>query len=177
MDFNENRNDSANIWAAMDKTETPEHREFVYIDMPMKWHNFLIYFSLWATAVINTIGGLSMLSGLHYQGFADSVYRLYDGLRALELLIALSSLGIAAFAVVTRFALANRQSKGPKLLTALYAINIALSLLYPLLASVVTGMPLSELTDFSTFTSIISSVVFLFVNMAYYNNRAHIFVN
>ena len=171
MDFNENRNDSANIWAAMDKTETPEHREFVYIDMPMKWHNFLIYFSLWASAVINTIGGLSMLSGLHYQGWAD------NGLRALELLMALSSLGIAAFTVVTRFALANRQSKGPKLLTALYAINIALSLLYPLLASVVTGMPLSELTDFSTFTGIITSVVFLFVNMAYYNNRAHIFVN
>lgn len=177
MDFNENKNNLTNNWTVMDEAESQERSEYVYIDMPMKWHNFLIYFSLWASAVINTINGLSMLSGLHYRGWADSVYRLYDGLRALDILMAVSSLGIAAFTIVTRFALANRQSKGPKLLTALYAINIALSLLYPLLASVVTGMPFSELTDFSTFTSIISSVVFLFVNMAYYNNRAHIFVN
>lgn len=34
--------------------------------MPMKWYNFLIYFALFAGAVLNVLTGIFMLTGAQY---------------------------------------------------------------------------------------------------------------
>lgn len=149
------------------------------IDMPMKWHKFLIYFSLWASAVMNVINGFMMFTGAHYGGEneAKMVYNYFDGLKSVDVIMGVLFVGMAVFAIVTRFSLAKYPAKGPKLLLAVYGLNAVLTLVYPLLASAVTGMELSELMDSSTISSIVSSVVMIFVNKTYYNNRAHLFVN
>ena len=149
------------------------------VDMPMKWHNFLIYFSLWVSAVMNVRNGFMMFTGAHYGGENEArmVYNFFDGLKSVDVIMGLLFIGMAVFAIVTRFSLAKFKEKGPKLLLAVYALNAVLSLGYPLLASAVTGMALSELMDSSAVGNIVGAVVMIFINKTYYDKRAHLFVN
>ena len=149
------------------------------VDMPMKWHKFLIYFSLWASMVMNVLNAFMMFNGSQYGGESEArmVYNYFDGLKGLDIFMGVAFIVMAVFAIVTRFSLAKYQAKGPKLLMAAYALNAALPLIYLLLASGIIGMELGQVMDSSTISSIVTSVVMIFANRTYYNNRAHLFVN
>ena len=51
----------------------------------MKWYKFLIYFSLWAGALLNIGNGLMALQGMQYETgsevTAELVYAMFDGLK------------------------------------------------------------------------------------------------
>lgn len=146
-------------------------------EMPMKWHKFLIYFSLWAGAVMNVITGITMLTGSVYasQGAdPEMIYRYYEGLKTVDVIMGLASIVLAVLLIVTRFALAGYKENGPKLLMISYAANIAVALVYPIMAAAVTDLSFGELFDVTT---LISSIVMLVVNKIYYDKRAHLFVN
>lgn len=149
------------------------------VDMPMKWHKFLIYFALWASMVVNALNAFLMLTGAQYGSEYDArmVYNYFDGLKGLDTFMGVLFVAMAVFAIVTRFSLAKYQAKGPKLLMAVYGLNTTLSLLYPLLASGVTDLPLGQLMDSSVISGLVTSIVMIFANRTYYNNRAHLFVN
>ncbi len=149
-------------------------------DMPMKWHKFLINFSLWAGAVMNVGSAIMTLTGAHYGVSSDEVamiYRFYDGLKIVDVLMGLACLAVAALLIVTRFSLAGFKANGPKLLMISYAAGAAVSLLYLLIAAAVTKLPFTDLVDSSSISSIITSVAMIFVNKAYYDKRASLFVN
>ena len=40
----------------------------------MKWHKFLVYFALWANAILNVIMGILSLTGAKYGAYKDLVY-------------------------------------------------------------------------------------------------------
>ena len=143
---------------------------------PMKWHNFLIYFSLWAGAVLSVVSSITYFTGAHYQGSASLVYSFYSGLRLIDLLMGLACVGLAVFGILTRFALAGYKAKGPRMLMICYAANAAASVLYLLLVSAVTGMALSEVLDSSTIGSLVGSIAMIFINNNYYSKRAELFV-
>ena len=143
---------------------------------PMKWHNFLIYFSLWAGAVLSVISSITYFTGAHYQGSASLVYSFYSGLRLIDLLMGLACVGLAVFGILTRFALAGYKAKGPRMLTICYAANAGASIVYLLLVSAVTGMALSEVMDSSTIGSLVGSIAMIFINNSYYGKRADLFV-
>lgn len=142
---------------------------------PMKWHKFLIYFSLWAGAVMNVLSAVQMFTGAHYGSQTDAafVYMVYDGLKAVDIIMAVLSLGMAALLIVARFALAGYKENGPKLLMVAYIATAAINLLYPVAASVVTGVAISELLNIG---SIIGNVAMIFINKAYYDKRSHLFI-
>ena len=66
---------------------------------PMKWYKFLIYFALFAGAVLNAISGIQMLTGAHYGGVADYVYAIFDGLQIVDVLMGLATLALAGFGI------------------------------------------------------------------------------
>lgn len=149
-------------------------------DLPMKWHKFLIYFSLWAGAVLNVFTAIGMLTGSLYTvsgADPEMIYSVFNGLQTVDVLIGLASLALAALLIVTRFSLAGFKANGPKLLLIAYAASTAVELLYPLIAASVTGLSFTDLMDSSSITSLITSVVMIFVNKNYYDKRASLFVN
>jgi len=76
----------------------------------LKWHNFLVYFSLWAGAVLNFIMGIAcMAEGAHLYGLALIVAAFYG--------------------VYTRFRLANFKKNAYKHLLAAQLIVVAADLL------------------------------------------------
>lgn len=143
----------------------------------MKWHKFLIYFSLWASAVINLLNAFQYFTGSIYgaNGEASMVYSYYDGIKAVDMLMAVCLIAVAVYSIVTRFALAGYKAKGPKLLFGLYIVNAVVAIAYIFIASSVTGIAIIDLIDSNTISSLISSIAMAFINKTYYDKRAAAF--
>ncbi len=145
----------------------------------MKWHKFLIYFSLWASAVLNVLNSFMYFTGAMYGSDwqIESVYSYFSGLKTIDMLFGVVMIAVAAFTIVTRFALAGYKASGPRLLSGLYLVNAIAGIVYLIVASVVTGISLGELVDSSTITSLITSIAMVFINKSYYDKRAKLFIN
>ena len=143
----------------------------------MKWHKFLIYFSLWAGALLSVTNGIQLLTGSHYGGNADQIYSAFSGLKAVDTIFGIINIAIAIYMIYVRFQLAGFKQGAPGKLTTLYVIQLVAYIAYSLVASGTTHISLSELIDSSMLSSLAISVVMIFVNRSYYDKRAHMFVN
>ena len=85
----------------------------------MKWYKFLIYFSLFASAVLNAISAIMYFKGASYGDSADLVYDAFPGLQAIDVVCGMAFIGLAIMALVTRSALYWNKRKGPQLICAL----------------------------------------------------------
>lgn len=140
----------------------------------MGWHKFLIYFSLWVGALANLASGIQAITGAQYDGAANRVYLMYDGLQFADIAYGILLVGLAVLAIVTRYQLARFKRTGPKLLTVLYAGLVIVQVLYILAAGLITGMNFFET---SLISNIAASIAVIFINLKYYSNRASLFVN
>ena len=110
----------------------------------------------------------------YYEGNAEMVYHVFPALQPLDIVMGVVCLALAVYAVVVQRALAKFRAKGPMMYYLMYIVNTAATVLYLLIGSIIIGQ--------SVFTaevagSIIGSLVMLFVNIPYFNNRKHLFVN
>lgn len=142
------------------------------MDMPMKWHNFLIYFSLWAGAVLNIIGAYST-----YSQDSNYLHAFFEKLKVVDILYIVAAIIIAVFLIYTRFQLAGFKVGAPKKLTLCYVLSIIVSLGYVLGVSSATGINLSDLNLGNTIVSVITGIVMIIINNIYYGKRASMFVN
>ena len=140
----------------------------------MKWFKFIIYFQLWAGMLVNLVTAGKYFTGAYYEENAEMVYRVFPALQPLDIVMGIFCLALAVYAVVVQRALAKFRAKGPMMYYLMYIVNTAVTVLYLLIGSIIIGQ--------SAFTaevagSIIGSLVMLFVNIPYFNNRKHLFVN
>ena len=145
--------------------------------MGMAWYKFLIYFSLFAGAVLNVISGISMLNGTY---IADSatLYRFYDGWEALDQLVGALMIGTAVLGLVTRFRLSGYCKNGPLFLKLTYAAGALINLVYVVgVNSIVSSAMLSQLDFTSFYSSIGVSIAMVVANHIYFEKRSHLFVN
>ena len=73
----------------------------------MRWFKFLIYFSLFAGALLNLGNAVIYLTGSGYDGKADLVWAFFDGLKGLDTFMGIACILIAIFQVFTRFKLSS----------------------------------------------------------------------
>lgn len=147
----------------------------------MAWFKFIIYFQLFAGAVLNLISGIQCLLGSQYDGSADFLYAMIPGLSAIDKIYGIVLIALAVFAIVTRMQLAGYRKNGPKFYLLLLVVNIAASLIYVIAGCSVINAAVSgavSLSDFSTYIpTLIVNGVLLAVNVVYFKKRAHLFVN
>lgn len=147
-------------------------------EMPMKWFKFLIYFALFAGAVMNVINGFSLLTGTAYEGNADAVYRVFPDLKAVDMLCGVLSLGLAAFGIFTRFQLSGYRRQGPTMLLISYVAVFIYDLVYIFGVRAAIPAYAIDMIDFTPmYSNIAVSVVMVFVNYSYFKKRSHLFVN
>lgn len=145
---------------------------------PMKWHKFLIYFALWAGAVLNLISGVQMFSvGLNAGGMLWIGYEMSSGLRALYIVSGVLLIAIGMFQIFTRSALARFSRRGPRMVVWLYASLVILNALEILLAWLLFGVPLNYLLTVDIWFYLIEGVLMTWANQVYYRKRAALFVN
>ena len=157
---------SADSFASADVAAAPQRG--------MKWFKFIIYFQLWAGMLVNLVTAGKYFTGAYYEGNAEMVYRFFPALQPLDIVMGVFCLALAVYAVVVQRALAKFRAKGPMMYYLMYIVNTAVTVLYLIIGSIIIGQ--------SAFTaevagSIIGSIVMLFVNIPYFNNRKHLFVN
>ena len=157
---------SADSFASADVAAAPQRG--------MKWFKFIIYFQLWAGMLVNLVTAGKYFTGAYYEGNAEMVYRFFPALQPLDIVMGVVCLALAVYAVGVQRALAKFRAKGPMMYYLMYIVNTAVTVLYLIIGSIIIGQ--------SAFTaevagSIIGSIVMLFVNIPYFNNRKHLFVN
>lgn len=148
---------------------------------PMKWFKFIIWFQLFANAVLNLIGGINTISGSQYGAYAELVYEVFDGLKTLDTFYGVALIAIAAFAIYTRFRLSGFRADGPQMYYILQVACIVLPLVYLVAASGIinsAGYGKEVSMDLaSNVTRIAVSVVMLICNVSYFKKRIYLFKN
>ncbi len=142
----------------------------------LKWHKFLIYFGLWAGALINASTAFQYFTGTLYGENASAVYAYFGGMKTLDAIIGVVLLAIAAMGIYVRFQLAGFKTGAPNKLIYLYIANLAIPLLYLLAASSITGISFTELIS-DPGASLAVSVAMMIINKIYYGKREALFVN
>ncbi len=143
----------------------------------MKWYKFLISFSLFAGAVLNLISGVLNFAGANYMILGldpETLYSSYEGLRTLDIGYGLVYLAFVPFALYVRFALAGFKNDAPNMF---YIYNIAgafISVSYSLFSSIVMGGDISE-TIGQIVGNIAGQILFIALNIIYFNKRKHLF--
>ena len=142
----------------------------------MKWFKFLIYFGLFAGAVLNLINGIGLVTGSIYEDAKDLVYAMIEDLEAFDTAMGMFAIFLALMGVVVRFQLSGYKAKAPVALTALYVGALLFNLVYVIgLNNILPEIILSEIDFSSTYGSIASSAVMIFVNHTYFKKREHLF--
>lgn len=150
---------------------TPQADEY-----PMKWHKFLIYFALWAGAILNGVSGISTLFSC-FGGEYAAVYDIYPALLGLDVFGGLCLIGIAVFQIITRNALARFSRKAPQMVVWLYASTVILSVLQVVAVWLVSGVGLSYVMTPDMWVILIEGALMTWANQVYYRKRASMFVN
>lgn len=144
--------------------------------LPLKWFKFLVYFSLFASAVLNLINGINLIIGTQYEGNAEYMYSYYDGLQIFDAFCGLLLVAMAAFAVYTRFQLAGFRRNAPKLLLLTYAAPCIYNVIY--ISGTNLLMPGISMDNSTTIiSSIITAAIMIFANNVYFKKRQYLFVN
>lgn len=145
----------------------------------MAWYKFLIYFALFAGAVLNVVSAFIYFSGSQYGGEYQTqlVYAFFDGLQGLDMFMGILVLGAAVLGIVTRFSLSGYKKNAPKLVTALYSYSIVANVIYLIALSAVLGVSFEQIEVGNFVTQIAVSVLMVCLNTVYFKKRAHLFVN
>ena len=145
---------------------------------PMGWYKFLIYFALFASCVLNALSAIGMFSGMIYGDASGLVYAIFGGLRIVDILYGLVMAAMAVLAILTRQKLAQFRKDGPTYLLMLYVINMAVSVIYLILVTIIVGdMVLTGEVMGQYLLIIVVSIVMIVVNNIYFKKRASLFVN
>ena len=148
----------------------------------MNWYSFLIYFLLWAGAVINLINGFQLITGIEVTDLIEfssfsALYSYFPGLKALDIVYGLLIVSLAVYEIVVRFALARYKKDGPRMLIRFYIANTVIPVAYLLIALAIVNVPLSAVISTRYVLSLVWSVVVIFLNRIYFKKRERLFVN
>lgn len=145
---------------------------------PLKWHNFLIYFLLWAGAVMLVLGGATFIAGKVYGKIGDRIYQALPAMRFVDIAYGLVLVCVAVYMIYTRFQLAGFKQGAPNKLLILLALSPVLGWGYLLTVSAVTGVSITQLHSGGSFIGeLIGTAIGIWLHKIYYDKRAELFVN
>ena len=142
----------------------------------MGWFKFLIYFALWAGALLNIANGIMQITGYIYlqEGVEpEIVYRAFPDLKFFDVLFGFATCLLGIFVIVTRFSLAKFKVSGPIMLYAVHVFVIILNLLNNGIRTSITGANATG----TILGSLIGGVIIIAIHVKYFNNRKHLFIN
>lgn len=166
--------------------DTPFQAPPATISQPgMKWFKFIIYFQLFAAAVLNSLTAVCIFTGTQYttdvfngESFetitAEFIYSVYPGLHTADMMFAVFALLTAAAAIYVRQQLAHFRPGAPKKFLLYLLISLLGSVLYAAATCVI-------MADFSVFAqnmpNLIATAALLVINCIYFKKRTYLFVS
>lgn len=141
----------------------------------LKWYKFLVYFLLFASAFLNAVSAIASFTGITYEIYgvsADLVYGAFPGMKLVDVLFGVATIGMAIMALITRHALEWNKRKGPRLLCALYVLPGVLNVLYTVAVSAITKV---NMYDGYMILVLVGGIVMAIINYIYFKKRKDMF--
>lgn len=146
-------------------------------ELPMNWYKFVIYFQLFASALVNFGLGFSYMLGLRYgDGAASMVYAFYRGLKGVDIITGIMTWAVAAMAIVARQKMKNFKRDAVTWYLLILGGNIFISIFYLAAVRIVTGLNMAGESG-QSIVSIFVSVVMIILCKIYFDKRKSLFVN
>ncbi len=147
-------------------------------ELGMKWFKFLTNFMLFLTCILNLLSGYLIFTGNQYKeggyDYTNLMYRTYDGLQTIDIIVGILLLVLGVYAIVVRFMLVRFKKIAPLMFLGIYGLAILINCIYAGSVSSITGL---GFTDIYSPASLAGSIFMICVNWVYFNNRKHLFVN
>ncbi len=149
----------------------------------MKWFKFLIYFLLFAMAIINISDGVSIMNGEHYTvdgvNVSEAVYEKYSGLQTIDVIYGVACIAFGAFQIFIRFQLAKYKTNAPVLFMYSYIVLAVIMAIYNF---AVMGVVPSEVVSHGELVGravggFVGAGIMFWLNKIYFDKRKHLFVN
>ena len=158
------------------------YRQPVYQQLPMKWHKFLVYFALWAAAILHLFNGIMAITGKQYeaQGVrASLIYSFFPSLKTGDVIYGVLLIGLAAVTVITALKLLKFKKGAPMWLKMLYLLGLIASLFYVIIVTSALKKYHADTSEFvgNAVISAIISVAMIAINHVYYGKREAMFIN
>lgn len=146
---------------------------------PMKWYKFIIYFQLFAFAVLTVVDGVRYMNGMIYEGNARQVYRMYPGMKTMDFIFGIFCFLMAGYAIYVRQGLAKFRAASIRQYYVFLIADIAYGLIYIAAVSGVTGVPIDSIIrmDAGITANIGIGLAIIFANITYFKKRSYLFVN
>lgn len=143
-------------------------------DYKMKWHKFLIYFSLWIGALNSIISGCAIFTGSHYGTSVEDVYLNFRNLQKIDASFGLAYIAFGVFMLITRFKLARYRKNAANYLTWCYVFQPLITISYNISVYLSTGIiPETIATDL--LSSLVTSLIMIIPTRIYYKKRSDLF--
>lgn len=153
----------------------------------MKWYKFLIYFALFASGVINIMGGIFRVTGLE-NAILNSEFMTqwmsaeakeaslsaFETLRPLDISCGCVLIIIGIIAIVCRILLARFMKPGVVLLYVLYALAMVETLAYAIISNIMLQQPIG-LTLILCIIAVVIYLVIFIPSFVYFNKRKQLF--
>lgn len=148
-------------------------------ELSMGWYKFIIYIALILSPILHVYGAFRSFTGMIYGDMetAKIIYYIYPSLKTIDVLMAVAEIGLAVFCIVVRKALVDFKTYGPKLLYAMMIVGTVTSLLYGFAVISIIDIMELQLSDIVSMGSLAGNISMLVINIIYFNNRKHMFVN
>lgn len=157
------------------EVQPPQPEEEKEKELPMKWFKYLIYFSLIVGSIGNFLLAILLLTGRYYSADSQTLYETYNGLKAFDMVYAVTLIALAVCSLVVRQRLAGYYRNGPVLLNVFYVASSLLDVVHTIGLTAITAN--SEMLDVASLIGgIVGAVAMVFINNAYFRRRSHLFV-
>lgn len=144
--------------------------------MPMKWYKFIVWVQLFLAAFGMATTGIMAATGLQYEGSASLVYAYFPSLRAVDILMGLLCIAIAAACIYVRQELVKFKRGSVEHYLAVLASFAGVQLLYYLALSAIVGFDLDDSTV-TVVATLVSIAVMAVLSKVYFDKRRHLFCN
>ena len=152
-------------------------------ELGMGWFKFIIYFQLFATAIVSLYNAYAFITGEIYAVFGGSpkmVFSRFPSLKTVGIVCGLLYLVTAVGAIYTRFRLAGFKKNGPMMYFAVIGVIILATAIYMFgVISAVSkvGIPASKVVNSNSYGVLAGYIALIVVNIIYFNKRRKLFVN
>ena len=150
----------------------------------LAWFKFIIYFQLFANAVVMVYNGVNNIFTLSYGSDADFVYASCPMLKIVDVTYGIVCLGFAVTAILIRQRLAHYKKNAPIQYLGYVGAGMAAGLIYTFAIVAAMGTVSSYAMEAavsnvigSVLGTLIGAAVFFPLNYIYFKKRRELFIN
>ena len=153
--------------------------------MPMKWYKFLIYFLLFAMALLDFVSGLfGMLGNYLYldeagKDITDFVHTVYPGLKMLDAAYGAGTVMVSFYALFVRFKLSEQKKDALKSFYMYCAIPVIMTAVRDVIGYLIVDPKVLKVSNFQPISMMLTfavGAVYFYLNVIYFRKRKQMFI-